>query len=126
MTFGDCCVAGHSVRAAGRGSAPSCKAAQSQAAVFWETVQFLNLSVAPAFAGRVLVPGDSQVDGVSHVLRVPPGWLGLSWAGWNGQDCPLEGRQGGWPGPAGVRLVSELQRWQESGTDSPRSGRYLN
>lgn len=65
-------------------------------------MQFLSLSVVPAFAGRALVPADSQVDGVSYLLRVPPGWLGLSWAGWNGQDCPLEGRQGARGCPAGL------------------------
>lgn len=88
------------LRAAGRGGAPSCKAARSHAAVFWNTVPFLNLRVVPAFAGRVLVPGESRVDGVSYLLRVPAGWLGLSWAGWKGQDCPLEGPQGARGAPA--------------------------
>lgn len=69
---------------------------------FLHTVQFLNLNVVLPFAGRALVPGDSQVDGVSCLLRVPPGWLGLSRAGWNGQDCPLEGRQGVRGCPAGL------------------------
>lgn len=115
-------VAGHTVCAAGRGGARSRKAAQSHAAVFCNTVQFLKPNVVPAFAGRVLVPGDSQMDGVSYFLRVPPGCLGLSWAGWDEQDCPLEGRQRGRGCPAGL----ELQRCQESGTDAPKSGRYLN